>query len=994
MGSEGTHQGSSGSARGLREFCVSRHRSSQEFPGSFSPFHPKQASSLPSSNPSSSAGQRSLNPASESIGVLGFQRATTTATNQLPLPDAGTFFTASPAKGPSAQNVPLPLRTKNQPQSASSKDATVSAEHQDDVIMAINVENGGNLGCAYYTATEDSLFLLHEGACTDSLQLLEKLMLYVDPTVVLLPLNVSDEVLHFFEDHRTIIDHSNGNRNHYVLRTLGSNDFNYTVSVDKLTSLPLICSGLARITTAAYRWSSGGIEDECENIKVMRLGSFIDLDCKLSVACAGAILGDIIRVRNTEPCSLGRTIAGLVRMFTLSEFMFVTKDTLSSLQIFQSELDPNNLISGAATSSSSSKESLSLYGIFHPLLGTPQGRRKLRQIFTRPLINLDEIRERQKTIAVFLRPDNSDTLSSMFRVLRRVQDIRKTLKQLQRGAVAPTGGASVDCGVWRTLTQFSLHSLHLRDAVLQLRHAHDLVAVQQVIEGIPVSAMKGIRELIRSVVEFDEAKVSTRVAVKSNVEPQLDRLKHIYHGLDSFLTDIRTSMSREFPEWARECVVGCVFWPQLGFFTVVSLRSDGTAAYEGQGLEDDKWKIMFVANGNGYCKNRRMTELDAQLGDPYSAIIDLEVQILHNLACRVLEHASVLLRAADICGALDCLVAMARGAQKYGWIAPTMTADNIIAIRGGRHPLQELAVSSFIANDCNLKGGSDSPPGQYTRSDLNSIDTTTLVITGPNLSGKSVYIKQVALIVYLAHLGSFVPADRATIGITDQLLTRISTQESISQAESAFGVELRQIAFLIKRATCRSLVVVDEFGKGTTPDDGSGLMAALIDHLTTLNIHNPKVLVTTHLHEALKYLGDRSGLSVSHMNVRLDLRAKRDNQIVFLYELAMGQRTLGFSNACAALNGVEGAVIERAEMIIQLLAHDEDVKATCARLNVEDECRLEEAERTARDFLQLSLQRFSMPHYFDGSRAARDRGEAIRASLGSLLVPNRGDQRE
>lgn len=358
---------------------------------------------------------------------------------------------------------------------------------------------------------------------------------------------------------------------------------------------------------------------------------------------------------------------------------------------------------------------------------------------------------------------------------------------------------------------------------------------------------------------------------------------------------------------------------------------------------------------------------------------------MHGLACKILEHEATLSRVSDVCGELDCLVALASGALKYGWVCPTMTEDNIVSISGGRHPLQELAVPAFISNDCILIGGSaDEAKTPTSMPDINNIGVSTLVITGPNHSGKSVYVKQVATIVYLAHIGGFVPATGATIGLTDQILTRISTRESVSQAESAFGTDLRQVAFLLNRATHRTLVAIDEFGKGTAADDGAGLMTALIDHFSTLGLRSPKVLITTHHHEIFEggYLQERPGLSLAHMEVRLDINANQmEDQVVFLYSLVPGRGTSSFGSRCAALNGIDTAVVERAEAIVLLLARNEDLGVVCARLDAEDEARLEEAENVARQFLRISL---------DGPGHFQPRGRGALPTLGileNLLVP-------
>lgn len=166
-------------------------------------------------------------------------------------------------------------------------------------------------------------------------------------------------------------------------------------------------------------------------------------------------------------------------------------------------------------------------------------------------------------------------------------------------------------------------------------------------------------------------------------------------------------------------------------------------------------------------------------------------------------------------------MALARGAQKYGWVCPQVTRTRALRIEDGRHPLQELVVSSFVPNNCHLRGS-----GNYAHTAGNEVPMA-LVLTWPNHSGKSVYLKQTAIITYLAHIESFVPATHATIGLTDKILTRISTKESVSRNESAFAIDLRQMAQAMKSATSRSLVLVDEFGKGTSPDDGAGLLTAV-----------------------------------------------------------------------------------------------------------------------------------------------------------------------
>ena len=283
-----------------------------------------------------------------------------------------------------------------------------------------------------------------------------------------------------------------------------------------------------------------------------------------------------------------------------------------------------------------------------------------------------------------------------------------------------------------------------------------------------------------------------------------------------------------------------------------------------------------------------------------------------------------------------------------------------------RHLLQEMTVPSFILNDAFLMGGKGAASG---RPESVGSDSTTIpygdlngpsmiLLTGPNYSGKSVYQKQTALAVYMAHIGSFVPADSAVIGLTDKILTRITTLETVSKIQSAFMIDLQQIALALNQATRRTLVVIDEFGKGTDSCDGAGLACGVFQYLLSLGADAPKVLAATHFHEIFEhgFLKPQPGLEFVHMEVRVERKEKRRegdlaSEVTYLYNLRPGRSNLSYGAQCAAMNGVPSAVVRRANILSDLIVQGEDLVASCAGISEEEEEDLEDAEACARAFL-------------------------------------------
>ena len=237
---------------------------------------------------------------------------------------------------------------------------------------------------------------------------------------------------------------------------------------------------------------------------------------------------------------------------------------------------------------------------------------------------------------------------------------------------------------------------------------------------------------------------------------------------------------------------------------------------------------------------------------------------------------------------LSSILCFALAARQFHLTRPVLKEDTTLEVTRGRHLLQEQSVNAFIPNDCHMT------------------ETKSMIITGANSSGKSVYMKQVGMIVFMAQIGCFVPAEEAVIGIVDGIYTRIRTQESISSDESAFAIDLRQVRKAIDTATPRSLVLIDEFGKGTLAVDGASLLIGVIQYLCETS--NPRCIIVTHLHEIFAS-GLLDSLPIRPFSMQLHVE---DGQVCFLYHLREGTPS-GDSGGieCAIRAGLPKELIQR-----------------------------------------------------------------------------------
>lgn len=404
-------------------------------------------------------------------------------------------------------------------------------------------------------------------------------------------------------------------------------------------------------------------------------------------------------------------------------------------------------------------------------------------------------------------------------------------------------------------------------------------------------------------------------------------------------------------------------------------------------LADPTLEQQFASDEYVYLKNSRMTELDFNLGDIASFIIDKEIEILDSLQSVLQKCSPVLLAAHAALCQIDCLIAFARAATLYDLKKPNLVEKQVLRIKGSRHALKALSDESFVPNDIELHGGLglavesveqesnavaedvgsqlagrhvDSRPRSQrsveTAAEPASRTYSLMVLTGANSSGKSCLLQQAALAVYLCQCGSFVPAASAELGVFDKILTRMRQDESVASEGSSFTRELGRLHRAMAISTKRSLVILDEVGRECRSDDGAGLFIATIYEFLERGIECPIVLSATHHLRAIeRHLPETLPIQRAHMQtLQLPTLTSTDSTLTYLYRLRPGFAGTSHACHCARLCGVPESVVERADRICRIglrAWHDSEARrneAVVRRLIQLDLGNEEEEERDQR----------------------------------------------
>jgi DNA mismatch repair protein MutS len=506
---------------------------------------------------------------------------------------------------------------------------------------------------------------------------------------------------------------------------------------------------------------------------------------------------------------------------------------------------------------------------------TPMGARLLRERILRPLVELERIQDRLDAVEelAFRALDRGRVRE----VLGRVQDLDRILGRITLGTAGP-----------RDLVALA-RSLHALPAVAEVLGECLAPLVRRLLKDLdPPLDLAG--EVARVLVDEPPALLREGGVIRDGVDPELDELRSTSRGGRATIAGIE-ERERERTGIANLKVR---FNRVFGYYIEVSKSNLGR-------VPEDYIRKQTIASGERYV-TPELKEYEEKVLRADELILERESRLFESLREQLAAAAQRIQKTSQATAAIDVLLSLAEAATRFDYVKPRLSRGDELSFVEGRHPIMErLLDDPFVAND--LVMGEESP--------------RLLVLTGPNMGGKSTFLRQVALISVMAQMGGFVPAREAKLGLVDRVFTRVGASDQILRGQSTFMVEMQETAHILRHATVRSLVLLDEIGRGTATFDGLSIAWAVAEHIARTE-GGPKTIFATHYHELVDLSADIAGVGNIHVSAR-----EWQDTIVFLRKIESGGSDRSFGIQVARLAGLPASVVVRAQEILRNLESTE-----------------------------------------------------------------------
>ena len=568
------------------------------------------------------------------------------------------------------------------------------------------------------------------------------------------------------------------------------------------------------------------------------------------IIAAGAILHYL---KDTEHPNLGHITS--VQRIDREEHLWMDRFTIRNLELFGGADGSNTLLKVLDNTVS------------------PMGARMLKRWMVLPLNDLSKIRERLDTVEFFIK--ETDIRNKITQHIKQAGDVERLVSKVPLKKVNPREVLQIAKGLQQvaavkticsTLTNTYLQ--RLGDSLNPCKYIVDKI-VRQISENPPALASKG-------------------GIIAKGIGEELDALRKISSGGKEYLVELQQ----------KEAIATGISSLKISFNNVFGYYLEVTNLHKTKVPET--WiRKQTLANAERYI-TPELKEYEEKIVGAEDKILLIEMQLFEKLLNELQDYIAPMQVNGQVMAIMDCLTCFAGNALQYNYKKPLLNDGFVLDIRGSRHPVIERHLpvgDSYIDNDILLD-----PATQQI-----------IILTGPNMSGKSAILRQTALITLMAHMGSFVPARDAHIPLTDKIFTRVGASDNLSGGESTFMVEMNETASIINNITSRSLILLDEIGRGTSTYDGISIAWSIVEYLHK-SIHQPKTLFATHYHELNELENKLPGVKNYHVTNK-----EVGNKIIFLRKLAPGGSIHSFGIHVARMAGMPPQLIDRAnEILLQL----------------------------------------------------------------------------
>lgn len=505
---------------------------------------------------------------------------------------------------------------------------------------------------------------------------------------------------------------------------------------------------------------------------------------------------------------------------------------------------------------------------------SPMGSRLLRRWILFPLKDVKPIQERQDVVEYFFRhPEVKELLDEQ---LEQIGDLERIISKVAVGRVTP-----------REVVQLKI-ALQALEPIKEACMASNEPSLCRIGEQLNVCAL--IRDRIDREIQPDPPSLVNKGGViAKGVNDELDELRSIAYSGKDYLLQVQQRESEKTGIPSLKIAFNNVF----GYYIEVrNAHKDKVPA--------DWIRKQTLVNAERYI-TEELKEYEEKILGAEEKILSLESRLFNELVLCLTEYIPPIQCNANLIGRLDCLLSFAKAAESNKYIRPLVDESDVIDVKGGRHPVIEKQLplgETYVANDV------------YLDEDKQQI----IIITGPNMAGKSALLRQTALITLLAQIGCFVPAESARIGIVDKIFTRVGASDNISVGESTFMVEMNEAADILNNMTSRSLVLFDELGRGTSTYDGISIAWAIVEYIHEHPHAHAKTLFATHYHELNEM--ERSFPRIKNFNVSVK---EVGNKVIFLRKLVPGGSEHSFGIHVAKMAGMPKCIVNRADEILKQL---------------------------------------------------------------------------